>query len=401
MQEFHRTGQLLVHEESDVDIWMRFGLDKTERPEEIINQMQYDVSLFVEKIIKDGPAIAILEGRKATFMVHHMETRLKEENFAIQSLYYYRLDNSFSHFTRLCTENPSIIITDSIHLGRKMSRTLSYLKEKGVQIRGVYSYLSTKAGLKKVLETKIVTSKQLYSHLFAEDELEYRKKSGAIHTYFNSRIEPMETETPFLLYRINPAPSRKKMRILLRESLETIVESKVIKVSASNSRLPRNIWKLGFNINRSDMLEFIHRLPSKYLKPFTLNYAYVHFKIRQRNNSLDFTVIPEIDLALDNVRDDEHINCLFNTTETQFDFCFLFGHNKNENRVLSCAACLGNIVSLALMSSIEISVSRIFDREHIKYRLEREYIPIQKKIEDIRKSLDKRPSASTSKKRIR
>ena len=354
---------------------MRFGFGEEEEPEEIITQMQNDVELFVKRIPEDGQAVTFLEGRKASFLVQHMKPRLEEWGFAVQMLRYNRIDGSFFHGP-LDTTNPTIVITDSIHSGEKMVRSLDYLRNAKVRIRNVYSYLSTEKGVKRVLGSGLIQNDNIYSHHCAHNEEEYRKFSGKLSTYFNSRIEPMETETPYDLYTVNGSPPKKSMIALFRRGLNQATGSKVIMMSAHNKRLPRSVWKVGFNIRKDAVGNLFGRIPRKSMQDFNLRYMHVHFKVRRRNKSLDFTMIPEVDLVSAAVRVDNRIRCPI----TEGDLCPILGIDGRDERVLVCASCLGNILSIALMTEFETEILSVFSEEQIQcWRKHREF-PLEQKI---------------------
>ena len=111
---------------------------------------------------------------------------------------------------------------------------------------------------------------------------------------------------------------------------------------------------------------------------------YVHFKIRERKSSADFTIIPEIDLQSEIVRKDNEVTCPMIKT----NICIILGPHNQNSRTLLCSACLGNLAALVFMALFQIEIGKILLREKVDYKLDYHYIPLDEKIEHLREQIN-------------
>jgi hypothetical protein len=206
------------------NIWSWLSRNQQMSPDEIIHQVDLNVSSLVNKIMNEPPsAVLIFVGRKVSHLLSQYRTTLGEKFLIIQlvtmnQLQMLRTKPSLS----VSTKTQVIIVSDTIHTGIEMSTVLRDLKHSKREVNKVFCYLKNEEGLNSLLEEKLITREKVVGLFTSSSEEEYYKEATKLHVFFRSIIEPLELDLTYNQYSIDKPLSAKEIVKILKTPLKKL-----------------------------------------------------------------------------------------------------------------------------------------------------------------------------------
>lgn len=355
-----------------IDSWDIWGLEG-ESPESIISFVRSDVHDFLEVVAREYKGVMILEGRKSSFLISHGKNLLEEAGCSLQMLRYNRKDHSFFHGP-LPDNRPVAIMTDSIHEGEHIVRSIEYLTSKGVKVQKVFSYLTSQKGLANVLDQIEMDRDKIHSYHLVSKRDQYKKYSGKLHGYFKSRIIPMDTDIPYDLYSSPVRLPKKNLIEIFRMALSFDSVTPEINQDLVGRGLPKSIWEIGFIVPFKPLIKKLTGALGASIPIAKPESMFVHFKVRKKPDSVDFTVIPDAHILVDPCSPKEKCP-LFGAS-----YCPLKVDRKSERR---CAACFGEVSAYVIFSIVKNNISRYCNNQQITLAKDREYRPLKQNLREL------------------
>jgi len=347
-----------------IDMYQRFGFSDSDRPEEIIREIRDDVDEFVERLISGKPCPIIQEGKKASFLVSHSKTKIEDAGFVVHPLKYYETDESFFHDSLPVGRNV-ILLTDSIHTGKKLERVLGYLEHHNVHVKQLFSYLSNESGLDSLVESGLINRDQITSQHLTSGEKQYIRISRKLHVYYRSRIVPMDPDVAYDHYSISASMSHRDVFSLIRDSAKSSL-GKVHFTKGDSSGLPKAVRTMGVDVKDFSGYNTILKTEGPMRLSYEVNYIHVAFKLRCEKDTTEFTVIPEVDVSCDFVDVGSEIVCLIG--EGRICPILVEGH-KGGGEVV-CSACLGQVISDKVLDAIRPNMQAALSTATLPFRIE-------------------------------
>lgn len=171
-----------------------------ESPDSIVSKIRVEIDYLINEVINSKTKDLYFLGRKAQHLFHPSVNRLLEKHFSIKMLNVLNGEINGKHIC-IVDHGGSMpkkisLLADSINGGTEKENVISILKRNKTDVKSLFCYVANKQGLEQLIGRRIIKADQITALRILEPE-EYKAFSKRLHTYYQSRIEPMDTDHKF------------------------------------------------------------------------------------------------------------------------------------------------------------------------------------------------------------
>jgi len=199
-----------------------------ETPEKIIAEIQADLEVFIDEIIKHNLHDLYLVGRKSRHLLHQLiSSRLVEKSSGIHFLNVLsgNVNGASDYIIELQVDKmPQEIslLADSINEGKEKEAITNILeKQCNCKVNKIFCYVANQQGINYLLDKKVFTEDQIIArHKFSN--LEYEQYNKRIAVYYQSRIEPMDVDHVSKEFRFSTNISSETLFQSFKDATKTV-----------------------------------------------------------------------------------------------------------------------------------------------------------------------------------
>lgn len=337
-----------------------------ENPDKIISKIRVELESLFNEIVKRDTRELYLAGRKSRHLFHPLlSSRLMEKT----SIHFLNILTGKVRGERVCVidhwkklPKEISLLADSINDGEEKASIISIMKKNGTKIRNIFCYAANEEGIAFLDSKGILPRENVFSlHVLSpEDYVLFNKR---LETYYQSRIEPMDTDHEFYVFSIAKAISEKNLYSLFEASVKRALDcsagefSKAVRVDASGEDAnilftPENIANFNFecydyNICKKEVCSTLRKTKIEYLQ----------IRLKAELKGTETTISLMVFCPPDNVPLDaifKNGKCRFRTPlcslETvKYD---VSEFKKDEIAEMVCPQCIESQISLPILEKV-------------------------------------------------
>ncbi|MFW9890358.1 MAG: hypothetical protein ACFFER_19435 [Candidatus Thorarchaeota archaeon] len=342
-----------------------------EDPNETIRIVRNNVDLLLGLVLEEKPTTIMHIGRKASHLMGHQWYRIDDEGFQISLLRRGRGQSRYFHGPIL-SDSDVILLVDTINSGNEMSRTVKYLAGLGVNVLKIFCYLIRKRGMERLLKNGLIKKEQIVGLFENASDNDYWKHLARLRTYFHSRLEPIEPERVYNLYRSERPLDFGMLSSVCSKAIKDVLGGHVEFERRNPAIFPNDVWAMSYIPETMKPFRSIIKEGFPSLVDFDLHYITLNVKHKTMRNFSYFVIIADIVADECKIAEDNgQKNCLLDDS----DKCILSTQGKLLDNEVWCAKCIGQYAADDILGLMTNPIIRFLGQEGFICRLVREYRP--------------------------
>jgi hypothetical protein len=185
-----------------------------ESPDAIVSEIKAELNYLINEIVNSKTKDLYFLGRKAQHLFHPSIDRLLEKHFSIKMLNVLNGEINGKHICIVDHGGPMpkkiSLLADSVNDGTEKANIISILKRNKTEVKNLFCYVGNRQGLDYLVKQKIIAADRITAlHILETDE--YKVFSKRLHTYYQSKIEPIDTDHKFEYFSVARKISPEKL----------------------------------------------------------------------------------------------------------------------------------------------------------------------------------------------
>lgn len=336
-------------------------------PLRIIALIRADLDKIVKKIITlDSDSVLIL-GRKSNSLFKNFINQILASKPVLMA-------ESFRGdvFASYSSTGYQFLIVDAIHTGDEVSKFYNMSKEKHKfsKIFKVFCYIGYVDGLKRISDLGL----EIDCMYVCNYEKEYTENMKRLQIFYQSQIEPMETDIIYDRYTIN-IKNKKRLMKLISDSLSQVFSNK-IRLKNNKIHTPdyikqysyssKNITPDSTELNKIEIFKNIQGINKMYIS--------VIFKIKFEPDKILMTCKNETLFEFDTHQSLKTTNkCKHKYVNNKLCPHKRVGFDKRRGNLkdILCATCVGNEINTSILDEFQNSLSNNLNNYNIHHEVKR------------------------------
>ena len=339
-----------------------------------VTQVHNDLLKIIEKVKSLSPGLFLVVGHKSFHLYSEFSDSLSGSNFFVgffQPLIGggYIIQPSLPSDYRMKKLYAAV---DSINTGKELETFLRIFP----QTEKLFCYAANTHGIDILLKKKLISQDQIEAIYIRKNEEYQNFYRDTLQQYYQSIIDPMDTDHPHRTYIVTGINSD-KLKDIVTECVNSILGKKK---AEADEKVPKTLTAYSY-----DFLDCEGRIPdflTKILTPIDIGLEYITVRVRTASrdgvNAFSLMVCSQPNVDMKTLIESGERICLRKTKFCYIGLCrFEDARSAPLTHNLICPLCISSHLSNIVLDLLQNALFDLQKQEGFEIKLKKGYLPLR------------------------